>query len=256
MRLYLSSVIEGISSFPEKDYVKILKNSHVLQSFAYVKKNHSEYYKHCKSIMLDSGAFTIMNSRKSIDFNPVEYAKKYARYIKENNIELFLELDIDGVFGFDVYKDCLHILQDITGKEPIYVFHKWRGVEYYEELVKYKDYVALGDVSVDGGSRKLYDYFPWFIEKAHENNCKVHGLAFTSIPSLRYMPFDSIDSSSWVSGVRFGNLTRFDGHTIQKYDCKRTETKQLAHNSIVRKHDFEEWKKLSQYFDSEYEPIW
>lgn len=256
MRLYLSSLIENISNFPEKNKIEVLNNSHILQSFAYVKKNHPEYYKYCKSIMLDSGAFTIMNSKKNINFNPLEYAKEYARYIKENDIELFLELDIEGVFGFDVYRDCLHIIQDITGKEPIYVFHKWRGIEYYKELVKQKDYVALGDVSLGKGSKKLYDYFPWFIEEAHKNNCKVHGLAFTSIPNLKYMPFDSIDSSSWRCGARFASLTRFDGHTVKKYDCKRTENKKLVNSIIVVRHDFYEWKKLSQYFDSEYEPIW
>lgn len=252
MRLYLSSVFQN---FNEEKIEKIIENCHILHSFAYGPK-YSKYYKFCKSIMLDSGAFTIMNSKKPINFNPVEYAKEYAKHIRENDIELFLELDIEGVFGFDVYRDCLHILQDITGREPIYVFHKWRGIEYYEELVKQKDYVALGDVSVGGGSRKLYDYFPWFVEKAHENNCKVHGLAFTSIPSLRYMPFDSVDSSSWCSSSRFDRVPKFDGHKIISYDCRRTEKKQLDENSIMKQHDIEEWKKLSQYFDSEYEPIW
>jgi len=156
------------------------------------------FYTMCKSFLMDSGAFTVMNSKKSKNsFEPMEFTKKYAQHIKENNVQNFLELDIDGVFGFEVYRDCLHCLQDITGRDPIPVYHKWRGVEYYKELVKKYDYIAIGDVSIGAGSRELYKYFPWFLNEAHKNNCKVHGLAFTSLPDLQFMPFDSVDSSSW-----------------------------------------------------------
>ena len=112
-------------------------------------------------------------------------------------------------------------MQDITGKEPIYVFHKWRGLNYFKELVKQKNYIALGDVSVGSGSREIYKFFSWFINEAHKNNCKVHGLAFTTLNDLNYMNFDSVDSSSWTSGSRFAHPFRFDGHKMKTYNCKR-----------------------------------
>ena len=256
MRLYLSTVLNS-NLQKREDFLQLLNGTHILQSFAYDFPGVEKYYGECKSLLMDSGAFTVMNSKNSRNnFDPMEYCKKYAQHIKKNNIDLFLELDIEGVYGFEIYRDCLHQLQDITGKDPIYVFHKWRGLDYYEELVKQKNYIALGDVSVGAGSRELYKYFPWFIEKAHQNNCKVHGLAFTSFSDLQYMPFDSVDSSSWSSGVRFATPCRFDGHLIQKYDCSRNDERELNHNSIVRFHDYVEWKKISQYYDKEYEPIW
>ena len=256
MRLYLSTVLNSNLN-QEKDFEQLLDGTNILQSFAYDFNGAEKYYSMCKSILLDSGAFTVMNSKnKKNVFNPLEYTKKYAEHIKKNNIDLFLEMDIEGVFGFNVYKDCLHCLQDITGKDPIYVFHKWRGLDYYKELVKKYNYVALGDVSVGSGSRELYKYFPWFLEEAHKNNCKVHGLAFTSLSDLQFMPFDSVDSSSWTAGARFARPSRFDGHKLQQYDCIRNEERCLTENSIVKRHDYLEWKKLSQYYDREYEPIW
>lgn len=255
MRLYLSSTFNSLPQ--NSDISSLIENTNILHSFAYHKDSYIQYYDKCKSLMLDSGAFTVMNSKKKKNnFNPLEYTKKYAQHIKENNIELFLEMDIEGVFGFEVYKDCLHCLQDITGKDPIYVFHKWRGLDYYKELVKKYNYVALGDVSVGSGSRKLYEYFPWFLEEAHKNNCRVHGLAFTSLSDLQFMSFDSVDSSSWTAGIRFARPSRFDGHTLQQYNCTRNENRVLTDNKIVSTRDFLEWKKLSQYFDEEYEPIW
>lgn len=257
MRLYLAGLIEQMSNWDNELKSNILKDCNVLQSFAYYKPGDEKYYSLCKSILMDSGAFSIMNNKSMRNkFDPLEYVKKYAQFIKQNDIKYFFELDIEGVYGFDVYRDCLKCLQDITGKEPIYVFHKWRGLDYFKELVKQKDYIALGDVSVGGGSRKLYDYFPWFIQEAHKNNCKVHGLAFTALKDLRYMEFDSIDSTSWSSGCRFANACRFDGHNIQNYRLIRQDGIDIPTSTTFKKHDIPEWKQLSQYFDREYEPIW
>lgn len=264
MRIYLSSFFEEATFFPKKEsekqaYADLLKDAHILASFAYHRPEHDEFYPCCKSLLTDSGAFTFMVRSirgKANNFDIKSYCKKYAEFVKKNNIENFIELDVEGAFGFDVYKDCLHMLQDITGRDPIYVFHRWRGMDYFKELIKRKDYIMLGDVDVGSHSKTQEQFFPWFVEEAHKNNCRVHGLAFTQIEKLRHIPFDSVDSSSWTAGSRFASVARFDGHNCQKYDCSRTSERQLVHNSIVKKHDYLEWKKLQHYFDTEMEPIW
>lgn len=256
MRIYLSAVFDSVVCRQE-NVEELLKDTHILHSFAYMNPKYVPFYTMCKSFLMDSGAFTVMNSKKGKNsFEPMDFTKKYAKHIKENNVQNFLELDIDGVYGFEVYRDCLHCLQDITGRDPIPVFHKWRGVDYYKELVKKYDYIAIGDVSIGAGSRELYKYFPWFLQEAHKNNCRVHGLAFTSLPDLQFMPFDSVDSSSWKSGPRFARPALFNGHNISNYDARRTEEKELCHNEKVFLHDFIEWKKLAVYMDKQYEPIW
>ncbi len=266
MRIYLSSFFEEETLFPktEKDkqvYEDLLKDAHILASFAYAQPKHTEFYSCCKSLLTDSGAFTIMvrnirKGSKANNFDIKDYCKKYAKFVKDNNIENFIELDVEGAYGFEVYRDCLHMLQDITGRDPIYVFHRWRGMDYFKELIKQKSYIMLGDVDVGSHSKSQEQFFPWFVEEAHKYNCKVHGLAYTQIEKLRHIPFDSVDSSSWTSGARFATPTRFDGRNVIKYDCSRTAERELVHNSIVKKHDYLEWKKLQHYFDTEMEPIW
>ena len=253
MRLYLAGAIEHASRWENKS---VLNGCNVLQSFAYYKPGDEQYYPLCKNILLDSGAFSIISNKKiKRDFDPLEYVRSYGKFIKDNNIKYFFELDIESVCCFEVYKNCLHELQDITGKEPIYVFHKWRGLDYYKELVKQKDFIALGDVSVRSGSRKLYGYFPWFIQEAHKNNCRVHGLAFTTFRDLQYMNFDSVDSTSWLNGSKYANPCRFDGHIIRRYKMVRKDNVEIPTATTFEKHDFLEWKKLSQYFE-QFEPIW
>lgn len=265
MRIYLSSFFEEPALEPKKvedksEYISLLKDSHILASFAYHKDKHEEYYPYCKSLLVDSGAFTFMvksiKSGGKFNFDIKSYCKKYAEFVKKNNVENFIELDIEGAYGFETYEYCLKMLQDITGKEPIYVFHKWRGLDYFKELVKKKDYICLGDVDVTTRNGAQEKYFSWFVDEAHKNNCRVHGLAFTQIDKLRHIPFDSVDSSSWTTGARFASPSRFDGHTILRYDCKRTDERELVHNAIVKKHDYLEWKELQKYFDTEMEPIW
>lgn len=265
MRIYLSSFFEEPALAPKKGednkrYIELLENSHILASFAYYKEGHERYYSYCKSLLIDSGAFTFMvksiKSGNKVNFDIRAYCKKYANFIKQNDIENFIELDIEGAYGFDTYKDCLHMLQDITGKDPIYVFHKWRGMDYFKELVKKKNYICLGDVDVATRNSTQEKYFSYFVEEAHRNNCKVHGLAFTQIDKLKHIPFDSVDSSTWTSGARFASPCRFDGHSLQKYNLKRTNERELVHFSIVKEHDYLEWKKLQHYFDTQIEPIW
>ena len=264
MRIYLSSFFEEPALAPKKggdksEYIRLLRDAHILASYAYHKDEHDEYYPYCKSLLVDSGAFTFMLKSirgNNVDFDIKSYCKKYAEFVKKNNIKNFIELDVEGAYGFETYKDCLHMLQDITGRDPIYVFHRWRGMDYYKELVKQKDYICLGDVDVGSGNKVQEKYFSWFVDEAHRNNCKVHGLAFTQVDKLKQIPFDSVDSSSWTAGARYASVCRFDGHSIRKYNCKRTEEKELMHNSIIKKHDYLEWKALQKYFDSEIEPIW
>ena len=148
MELYFSAFWQSVYSLP-KDYEKLVNISEmsILQTFCRAEtrmKKNLEKQKEFKNYLLDSGAFSMMSSKNSQKFEIMEYVEKYAKFIKENDIKDFIELDIDGVYGIQIYKDCLHKLQDITGKNPIKVFHMWRGKEYFQELVKKESRIAIG----------------------------------------------------------------------------------------------------------------
>lgn len=248
MELYFSAFWQSVYSLP-KDYEKLVNISemNILQTFCRAEtrmKKNLEKQKEFKNYLLDSGAFSMMSSKNSQKFEIMEYTEKYANFIKENDIKDFIELDIDGVYGINIYKDCLHKLQDITGKNPIKVFHMWRGREYFQELVKKENRIAIGGIAIKYLKEQDYILLNDLIQIAHDNNCKVHGLGMTGSANLRKYNFDSVDSSSWNMGIRSGTFCRFDGHSINNYKNPgeyQLDGKIYAVNGLV------EWKKYSDY---------
>lgn len=58
MIMYLSGLL-SLKNIDELD----LSEVNVLQAFPYMKKNSHEYISKCKNFLMDSGAFTMMNSK-------------------------------------------------------------------------------------------------------------------------------------------------------------------------------------------------
>lgn len=252
MRLYISSLFEKISEKPIADFVdKNIEDMYVLTSFAYWKESFTPYMERAKRFLSDSGAFTVMFSKKGQgNFNPLEYTKKYANFVKSHNIKDFIEMDIDGVYGIDVYKDCLHCLQDITGRDPVPVWHKWRGLENWYDVCKNHKFVCFGDVN-NKISREGYDYFVNFLDIAHSFGTKVHGLGITGMKNLKYLSFDSVDSSTWSSGCRFAEIHKFDGHDI--FRCRLSKDERRKEKDIdvqkINLNNLSEWVKLQKYLE-------
>ena len=83
---------------------KTFKEANILQSFYYCNEfTEKGIIPNCKSFMLDSGAFTFMNNCKK-NINWYEYIDQYIDFINRNNIDLFFELDIDGIVGYEEVK--------------------------------------------------------------------------------------------------------------------------------------------------------
>lgn len=100
--------IAGTSSFP--NIVKKHRPLYVLESFYYIQEWQIQELKNYKMFLLDSGAFTFMNSRnKAINFNT--YLSRYINFINSHDIHYFFELDIDSIVGHDEVKRIRHDLE-------------------------------------------------------------------------------------------------------------------------------------------------
>lgn len=107
------------------------------------------------------------------------------------------------------------------------------------------EYVSIGGIVSKEITRKEYKYFPYFINTAHAHGAKIHGLGFTNAGALSKYHFDSVDSSSWVSGNRYGYLYKFNGKTVQQ--VKGETDQRLCQYRRAGSHNFKEWLKFSQY---------
>ena len=78
------------------------------------------------------------------------------------------------------------------------------------------DYVAVGGLALTKNRNDVfYKHTRHFIDEAHRRHAKIHGLGFTKPNILAQHPFDSVDSTSWLSGARFGVYSIFTGDCIK-----------------------------------------
>jgi hypothetical protein len=223
---------------------ELLEIPYLLESFYSLQneKTLKRIIKHNKeNFLLDSGAFTFMSGTGKADFD--EYLTKYINFINKYNIKYFFELDVDSVVGYDKVKEYRKRLEKETGKKCIPVWHKSRGKDEFLKMCDEYDYVAIGGIVTKEITKDQYPFFTWFLSEAHKRDCKVHGLGFTATKELHKYHFDTVDSTNWLSGGRFGQLHTFNGRYIESKSYK----KKRAVYKAIDSHNLKEWVKFQRY---------
>ena len=83
------------------------------------------------------------------------------------------------------------------------------------------------------------------IRYAHAHGAKVHCLGFTRLSDLPKYHFDSVDSTAWTTGNRFGYLYKFDGKTMRK--IPKPQGMKLKDSRQVALRNYIEWIKFQKY---------
>lgn len=231
-----------------KDNTILKQCDYFLDSFLSIKKEKLPVFLSAKDFLLDSGAFSFMNGKKTC--NIYEYAKQYAYFVKEYDIKNFFELDVELIVGWEEYKKINDVISSISKKQSIPVFHKNRGWEWFEDTCKQVPYIAYGGIAVNRREvpKIVFETMPFFIRCAHKHNCKIHGLGFTSTSMFDKIKFDTVDSTTWTMGGRMGNMCYFDGKTMKQYYPSRYNKKPLNTNDL-QIFNFLEWCKFQKYAD-------
>ncbi len=215
----------------------------LLESFAYIESWQIPLIRKAEEFILDSGAFTFMHNANR-KFDAWEFAERYAAFINEYQIEHYIEIDVDTIIG---YKEVLKIrayLERTTNRQCMPVWHVWRGKDNLMQMFDEYEYACLGGMvsNVGGGAlTPKVKMVPHIIRLAHQRNCKLHGLGFTKLDWLEKVRFDSVDSSSWLSGARYGHLYNFNGRTIKQ--TKRPKNTKTVHYKHLDAHNLCEWMK-------------
>ena len=244
---YMKLFLAGQALWKEEGlYDNVFKNSsvYILESFYYADEWVEKHIPLFKDFLLDSGAFTFV-SAKTKNINWEEYVDKYADFINRNKINHFFELDIDKLIGYDNVLKLRKRLENKTGKQCIPVWHKFRGKENFLQMCGEYKYVAIGGIVSKEIKQNEYPIFTYLINEAHKKDAKIHGLGFTNLKGLEKYHFDSVDSTAWTTGNRFGSIYKFNGRTMEKFDKKQGQ--RLADSKKVALNNFMEWVKFQQY---------
>lgn len=256
MKIYLAG--NGVFYMLEKEtnYDKNKMPIYLLQTFYDLRKRNDceSIINSCKDFILDSGAFTFMNSGKGVCWK--SYVDKYIEFINKHDIKQFIELDLYTLPTVGVEKTIKirKYIEHHTGKQSIPVFHRIMGMQMYRELCKEYNYIAIG-------ASGLTDECKWvkntvllknMVQIASSYNTKVHGLGYTRLSNInnQTIPFYSVDSSAWI-GSRFN--TKYDikhGNLVTSKATKQNE--RLSNYIQLDKHNLKVWRKIQQEREKQY----
>lgn len=243
MKIFLAS----LSSVGKNQYKNVEHIKYALESFFSIPDSFKEKIPSFDIFLLDSGAFSFMTSQKNKKIDWDEYIEQYAKFINENDVKYFFELDIDSLVGIKEVERLREKLEKLTNKKCIPVWHKSRGFEYWKKLCKEYDYIAIGGIVTKEIKRKEYDIFIPLLEIAKQNNCKVHGLGFTNLKLLKKYHFFSVDSTSWRLG-RFGIVNEID--SIGNTKNIKLKDKKLITTNKSDLQGIEVWTKIQNLYEN------
>ena len=229
------------------------KIPYILETFYAVSDWQIPYFKSCKHFLLDSGAFTFKESFNkgkklhNVDFNT--YLDRYASFVKENGIDDFFELDVDVVLGYKEVRKMREKLESKVGRQCVPVWHLSRGKQDFIDMCKEYKYVSMGGLRFEIGVYR-HKYLPWFIDKAHEYGCRIHGLGFTASGKFDEIRFDTVDSTTWLNSAKFANISYYhDGIIVQehKYGYRLSE----GGKEKLMEHNLNEWLKCVKHYEED-----
>ena len=209
----------------------------MLVSYFYIKKNLKSFDSILPKLkaeggifMTDSGAFSFMGkfNEDSDEFEKarheefwIPYLEEYVAWVREHKDFIFscANLDLDKIVGRDVVRKWNKKYFEPLEKEGInvvYVAHEQEGdpnaLGHFREYCSTYKYVGVNQANKDCAAK--------FYQMAKMYNVKVHGFAWTELGILKHYPFFSVDSVTWLGGVRFGTTYDYDGKNFRTLDYK------------------------------------
>ena len=186
-------------------------------------------------LFLDSGAYSAHSQGFKININEyISFVKKYRHYF-----DVIVSLDVigNGELSLENYLDMRR-----AGCEYVMpVYHARDDPKYLKEYLKLADYIGIGAVSrLARNTKELIPKLDRIFRLIPENsNKKIHLFGITNqIILLRYaLKIQSVDSTSWVSATRWGDIILHSGKLHRFKDAKNmmygaTAEKWLFYNVI------------------------
>ena len=255
MKVFLSAIENSTSSkssngtlnIAEELVKKNIKMKYNLMSYFYIRKKEKLAYfirDNTEEILIDSGAHSFQKGTK-VDWD--KYTEEYANFIKafdRSNVVGYFEMDVDNIIGYDKVRELREKLEKVSNK-IIPVWHKNRGIEEYKKMCK--DYSGK-IVAITGFKNEDIkdEQYLMFLKYAKKYNCKVHCLGMTRRKVLDKVPFDYVDSSSWLQSSVYGRIGN-KGKVTKDFSKNKRE--------VVFIENYKEGLKMQQYYYKKWKKI-
>lgn len=210
----------------------------ILVSYFYIRRKTKAYIKNILPeikerkglFMTDSGAFSFIHGHETeAMYTPeywIDYLEEYVQFVRDNCESIFCAANLD----LDFY----------VGREVVDEWNEkyFKPLEYYTNIVYVSHTDPQGYYSDKDGTKRLREYcsrhkyvgiasgFPKgsdakYVSIARQYGTRLHGFGWTSIPRLKQFPFFSVDSTTWLSGLRYGSTYLYDGKNFKTIEYKK-----------------------------------
>lgn len=171
------------------------------------------------NVMIDSGAFTIFNSKKKTKLN----LDNYCLYLDKvaDKVEKYVMLDV--IKNEEQTKKNYETMLK-RGFNPMFVFTEYdTDWDYMIDAVKNQKHLCVAGGVTNRGEWILKRYQDVY----QKTKAKIHALGFVQFNDIFRLPLHSVDSSSWIMSQRYGALSYFDNkiNTVRYIDILTRKVK-------------------------------
>lgn len=162
-----------------------------------------------RPFMMDSGAFSAYSQKCPIS------VEEYAEFIIKHESKLDCYINLDAIPA-DQSDDAIKKAVDETfenqqymekrGLKPIPVFHSGEPWDALKHYVDNYERLALGGMvkSSDQGPYLETAWNTYLTDKEGKATRKVHGFGMTTLSRLVKYPWDTVDSTTWLTQAKIG----------------------------------------------------
>lgn len=225
-----------------------------LISFHYVQKKHlntSKYEEMGVKFFVDSGAFTFISNLEFQDYTIEQwekYIESYLRWIEkhQNIVFAFASLDLEYLVGGEQVQiwneKYFEPFMLRTGIPVCFVYHDNATKLTWEQYCQRYPYVGVswGGLDTQGNDLK---YGMNKLKVAEKYGAVVHGMAMTQTALLTKLPFYTVDSTTWLVGLQYGEINFWTGKKMSR--LKKDKWKGAMLPQVVAK-GFNEQKLLDE----------
>lgn len=214
-----------------------------LGSFAYDKGDAATnriktYLQHGVPVILDSGAFSVLNSGASINMSEhTDWVQQWHQMNTTGTQLLCVALDVIGDHEATIRNYEKQIDRGAIVVPTLHYPTDPKEVSRYAESPS--GWINLGGMVRYFSKSHLKNVIAWCaaaINHARRYGLKVHGLGATP-PEIHWsIPFDSCDSTYWLSGSRFGQHSIFDPQIRDWRKIKTTSKAAYKYGPLLREY--------------------
>lgn len=197
-----------------------------LLSYHYIQNKHLNMEKRFKGknvrVFIDSGAHTYQQDPKyeEVSVNEwEEYLKRYIKWAEKNKEYIFAiaNFDFENIVGgekvLEWNKKYFEPFMLRTGIPVCFVWHQ-NSAEDWNYYCKRYPYVGFSSVNLVSGEEISLSEYKTRIKTAEKYGSVVHGFGMTKTSMLIDLPFYTADSTTWMVGLRYGEINYWNGNKM------------------------------------------